>query len=159
MNKQHRSIKFTFKTKQNNFFSFVDINLTHQNNQLNTSVYRKPTSQSDVFTQYGSYIDQSYKKSLIFNLLSCFILFAWIRHYFIRKFKNQDKLKKKKTHLSIWYYITINKNFLKQTLLSKTSIFNSPKKEATNNSTFSWYHIIKFKVKTANFYSKFITTM
>ena len=69
MNKQHRCIKFTSETEKNNTFSFLDINITRQNNQLKKSVYRKPTF-SGVFTHYESYIDQSYKKSLIFTLLS-----------------------------------------------------------------------------------------
>ena len=69
MNKQHRFIKFTSETEQNNTFSFVDINITRQNNQLKTSVYKKPTFSGD-FTHYESYIDQSYKKSLIFTLLT-----------------------------------------------------------------------------------------
>ena len=43
MNKQHRCIKFTSETEQNNTFSFLHINITRQNNQLKTSVYRKPT--------------------------------------------------------------------------------------------------------------------
>ena len=70
MNKQHRCIKFTSETEQNNTFSFLDINITRQNNQLKTSVYRKPTF-SGVFTHYKSYIDQSYKKPLMFILSSC----------------------------------------------------------------------------------------
>ena len=69
MNKQHRFIKFTSETEQNNTFSFVDINITRQNNQLKTSVYKKSTFSGD-FTHYESYIDQSYKKSLIFTLLT-----------------------------------------------------------------------------------------
>ena len=32
MNKQHRYIKFTSETVQNNTFSFLDINITRQNN-------------------------------------------------------------------------------------------------------------------------------
>ena len=32
MNKQHRCIKFTSETEQNNTFSFLDINITRQNN-------------------------------------------------------------------------------------------------------------------------------
>ena len=69
MYKQHRCMKFTSETQKNNIFSFLDINIAHQNNRLKTSVYRKPTF-SGVFTHYDSYIDQSYKKSLNFTLLS-----------------------------------------------------------------------------------------
>ena len=111
MNKQHKCIKFTSESEQNNTLSFLDINITvlgkkpppgskrnpipnltltlpltphggffqggffpdtnitRQNNQLKTYVYRKPTF-SGVFRHYDSYIDQSYKKTLIFTLLS-----------------------------------------------------------------------------------------
>ena len=56
MNKQHRCIKFTSETEQNNTFAFLDINITRQNNQLKTSFYRKSTF-SGIFTHYESYID------------------------------------------------------------------------------------------------------
>ena len=60
---------FFFHLKNiSNIFPFLDINITRQYNQLETSVYRKPTF-SGVYTHYESYIDQSYKKSLIFTLL------------------------------------------------------------------------------------------
>ena len=85
MNKQHRCIKFTSKTEQNNTFSLLDINITRQNNQLKTSVYRKPTF-SGVFTHYESYIDQSYKKSLIFII--AVILFDRTTHCSIWKLKS-----------------------------------------------------------------------
>ena len=68
MNKQHIFIKFTSETEQNNTFFFLDINITSQNNQLKISVYSKPTF-SGVFTCYESYVDQSYKKSLISTFL------------------------------------------------------------------------------------------
>ena len=61
INKQHRCIKCTTETEKNNTVSFLDINITCQNNQLWTSVYRKPIF-TGVFTHYESYIDQSYKK-------------------------------------------------------------------------------------------------
>ena len=69
MNKQHRCIKFPSETEQNNTLSFLDINITNQNNQLKVSVHRKPNF-SGVFTHYEYYINQSYKKSLIFTFLS-----------------------------------------------------------------------------------------
>ena len=87
MNKQHKCIKFTSETEKNNTFSFLDINITRQNNQLKTSVYRKPNF-SGVFTHYESYIDLSYRKSLIFTFCLAIILFARITHYSIWELKN-----------------------------------------------------------------------
>ena len=42
--------------EQNNTFCFFDINITRQNNQLKTSVNRKPTFGGD-FTHYESSVD------------------------------------------------------------------------------------------------------
>ena len=94
MNKQHRCIKFTSETEQNNTFSFLDINITRQNNQLKTSVYRKPTF-SGVFTHYESYVDQPYKKSLIFTLLfRCYSLFSDYTLFHLEVEKLREILKK-----------------------------------------------------------------
>ena len=94
MNKQHRCIKFPSKTEQNNTLSFLDINTTSQNNQLKTSVYRKPTF-SGVFTHYESYIDQSYKKSLIFTLLSrCYSICSDYTLFYLEVKKLRKILKK-----------------------------------------------------------------
>ena len=94
MNKQHRCIKFTSETEQNNTFSFLNINITRQNNQLKTSVYRKPTF-SGVFTHYESYIDQSYKKSLIFTLLfRCYSLCSDYTLFHLEVEKLREILKK-----------------------------------------------------------------
>ena len=72
INKQHKCLKFTSEAKKANSFSFLDIKITRHNQQFKTSVYRKPTF-SGVFTHYESYVDQTYKKSLIDTLLfRCF---------------------------------------------------------------------------------------
>ena len=72
MNKQHKCLKFTSEEENDNPFSFLDIKITCHNQQFKTSVYRKPTF-SDVFTHCESYLDQTYKKSLIDTLLfRCF---------------------------------------------------------------------------------------
>ena len=68
MNKQHKCLKFTSEAENDNSFSFLDIKITRHNQQFKTSVYRKPTF-SGVFMHYESYLDQTYKKSLIDTLL------------------------------------------------------------------------------------------
>ena len=72
MNKQHKCLKFTSEAENDNSFSFLDIKITRHNQQFKTSVYRKPIF-SGLFTHYESYMDQTYKKSLIDTLLfHCF---------------------------------------------------------------------------------------
>ena len=110
MNKQQKYIKFTSKTEQNNTFSFLDINTTHQNNKFKTSVYRKPIF-SDVFTHYESYIDKTCKESFIFTLLSrcyCIRLEYTVFHPF-GSWKTKRNFKKEQ--LPVRYYRSVNKNF------------------------------------------------
>ena len=72
MKKQHQCLKFTSEAKNDNSFSFLDIKITRHNQQFKTTVYREPTF-GGVFTHYESYVDQTYKKSLIDTLLfRCF---------------------------------------------------------------------------------------
>ena len=74
MNKQHKYLKFTSEAKNDNLFWFLDIKTTHHNQQLKTSIYKKPIF-SGVFTHCESYLDQSCKKSLIDILLfRCFLI-------------------------------------------------------------------------------------
>ena len=82
MHKQHKCIKFTSETEQINTFSFLDVDTTRQNNQLKTFAYKKSTL-GCVYTHYKSYIDQSYKKSLVFTLLLAVIHYDRITHYSI----------------------------------------------------------------------------
>ena len=68
LNRQHKNIKFTSETENENSISFLDIKITRDNNKFMTSVYRKPTF-SGVFTNFGSFIPKSYKYNLLFTLL------------------------------------------------------------------------------------------
>ena len=52
----------------NNSLSFLDIKIVRENNKFTTSVYRKPTF-TGVFTNFESFIPNSYKDALIFTLL------------------------------------------------------------------------------------------
>ena len=68
LNRQHKNIKFTSETENENSFSFLDIKITRDHNKFMTSVYGKPTF-SGVFTNFGSFIPKSYKYNLLFTLL------------------------------------------------------------------------------------------
>ena len=45
LNRQHKSIKFTSETENENCISFLDIKITKDKNKFMTSVYRKPTAE------------------------------------------------------------------------------------------------------------------
>ena len=67
MNWKH-NIKFTFETVDLNNFSFFDIKITQKNNRSVTSIFRKATF-SGVFTNYDSFIFDTYKIGLVHMLL------------------------------------------------------------------------------------------
>ena len=64
LNCQHKNIKFTSETENENSISFLDIKITRDNNKFMTSVYHKPTF-SRVFTNFGSFILKSYKYNFL----------------------------------------------------------------------------------------------
>ena len=68
LNRQHKNIKFTSETENENSILFLGIKITRDNNKFMTSVYHKRTF-SVVFTNFGSFIPKSYKYNLLFTLL------------------------------------------------------------------------------------------
>ena len=68
MNSKHRNIKFTFETEDSNNFSFLDIKITGENKRFVTSIFCKFTF-SRVFTNYNSFISDTYKIGLVHSLM------------------------------------------------------------------------------------------
>ena len=67
MNTRHKNLKFTFDFEQNNNLYFVDVKIAHGNKGFSTSVFQ--ATFSGVFTNFDSFILESYKTGLIFTLL------------------------------------------------------------------------------------------
>ena len=82
MNSKHRNIKFTFETEHSNNFSFLDDKITQQNKQFLTSIFRKATF-SGVFTNYDSFISDTYKIGLVHLFCSGFSKFVLVWKIFI----------------------------------------------------------------------------
>lgn len=68
MNQQHPNMNFTSETESEDSLAFLDVFVTRSNNRFITSVYRKPTF-SGVYTNYASYLPESYKSGLVYTLL------------------------------------------------------------------------------------------
>ena len=68
MNSKHKNIKLTFETEDSNNFSFLDVKITSKNKRFVTSIFRKATF-SGVFTNYDSFIFNTYKIGLVHTLL------------------------------------------------------------------------------------------
>ena len=68
LSKQHKNIKFISEIEKNALLSFLDIKISRENNKIETSVYRKSTF-GGVFTNFGSFIPDIYKRGLNKTLL------------------------------------------------------------------------------------------
>ena len=127
MNKQHKCLKFTSEAENDNSFSFLDIKITRHNQQFKTSVYRKPTF-SGVFTHYESYVDQTYKKSLIDTLLfRCFSICSDYTSFHL-EVENLREILKKNSYPSGIIEQSI-RSFLNKLHVPKKVIPTVPKKE------------------------------
>ena len=127
MNKQHKCLKFTSEAENDNSFSFLDIKITRHNQQFKTSVYRKPTF-SGVFTHYESYVDQTYKKSLIDTLLfRCFSICSDYTSFHL-EVENLREILKKNRYPSRIIEQSI-RSFLNKLHVPKKVIPTVPKKE------------------------------
>ena len=68
LNQQHPNISFTSDVEKEGVMSFRDYNISRENNNFVTSVYRKPTF-TGVYSHFESLIPASYKIGLILTLL------------------------------------------------------------------------------------------
>ena len=66
MKNKHPNIKFTSEFEKNDYFSFLDVKITH-NNQLVTSIFRKATFRG-VYTNFKIFLPVAYKFGLVYTL-------------------------------------------------------------------------------------------
>ena len=71
MTSKHKNIKFTFENEDSNYFSLLDVKITHKNKRFFTSIFRKATF-SGVFTIYDSFTFDTHKIGLVHILLFLF---------------------------------------------------------------------------------------
>ena len=74
INSRHKNMSFTYEEENDNKLPFLDvlvrrdINVSSQLKQFTTNIYRKPTF-SGLYTNFHSFIPESYKKGLLLTLL------------------------------------------------------------------------------------------
>ena len=68
INKWHNNLKFTREYESNNSLPFLDVLVTRENNQLTTSLYRKPTH-TGLYLLWESCQNRQYKLGLIKTLV------------------------------------------------------------------------------------------
>ena len=88
LSSKHPNIKFSIEKDQDGCLPFLDINLFCDNQKFATNVYRKKTF-SGLYTNFKSFIPETYKIGLIKSLFRCFSLCS----DFIKFHHEIDKLK------------------------------------------------------------------
>ena len=88
LSSKHPNIKFSIEKEQDGCLPFLDINILHKNEKFATNVYRKKTF-SRVYTNFKSFIPETYKTGLIKSLLfRCFSLYPDFIKFDNFKFKS-----------------------------------------------------------------------
>jgi len=128
-NKCHPNMKFSFEQEKNGKLSFLDVEVSREENKFVTSVYRKPTF-SGVYTHFESFLPSTYKFGMIYTLVfRCFrICSDWT------KFHNELKLLKEiflKNGYPTSFIDKCFKTFLDQLYISKPLISTVEKKTLT----------------------------
>ena len=68
LSSQHPNIKFTFEEEINNVLPFLDVNVYRDADKFSSTVHRKATF-SGVYTNYSSFMPDTYKRGLVSTLL------------------------------------------------------------------------------------------
>ena len=90
LSSKHPNIKFSIEKEEDGCLPFLDVNIFRENDKFATNVYRKKTF-SGVYTNFKSFIPETYKIGLIKSLLfRCFGLCS----DFIKFHNEIDKLKR-----------------------------------------------------------------
>ena len=68
LSSKHRNINFTYEEENNNLLPFLDVNVYRDAGKFSSTVHRKATF-SGVYTNYSSFIPDTYKSGLVSTLL------------------------------------------------------------------------------------------
>ena len=68
LSSKHPNINFSIEREKDSCLPFLDVNIFHENEKFATNVYRKKTF-SGVYTNFKSFIAETYKIGLIKSLL------------------------------------------------------------------------------------------
>ena len=94
LNKQHLNIKFTIEHENNNNLPFLDCNITRENGEFSTSVFRKK-SFSGVYSHFDSFLPSNYKENLLLALIHrCFTICSSFTNFHLEIVKLKDIMKR-----------------------------------------------------------------
>ena len=68
----HPNVSFSFEEEQNGKISFLDVEISRENDKFVTTVYRKPTF-SSVYTHFESFLTSTQKFGMFYTLVHRFM--------------------------------------------------------------------------------------
>ena len=151
INSRHESMKFTYEIESENRLSFLDVLVT-RDKTFCTSLYRKPTF-SGLYSNFNSFMPDSYKKGLIFTLLhrAFVICCSWENfHTEVCFLKNTFR----KNLFPEFFIDSCIKIFLDKIFIVKSVITTVPKKELVICLPFLGKQSLEIRTKLSKFVSK-----
>ena len=126
INTRHKNMHFTHEIEKNNCLAFLDVLVTREETFC-TSLYRKPTF-SGLYSNFESFMPDSYKKGLIFTLLHrAFVLCCnW------KKFQTEVEFLKdifRKNAFPVSFMERCLGIFLNKIFVAKKAVLTVPKKD------------------------------
>ena len=145
MKTRHKNSKFTFDFEQNNSFSFLDVKITWGSSGFSTSVFRKAMF-SGVFTNFDSFIFESYKTGLIILtlLFGCFTICSDMQSFPLEVEQLQQIFKCNNYPVALIDQCV--KTFLNNIYVPKRILITVTKKRCFNSSSFFRPVFFEFKI-------------
>ena len=150
INSRHENMTFTFEIEKNNSLAFLDVLVTREGTFC-TSLYRKPTF-SGLYSNFESFMPDSYKKGLIFTLLHrAFVLCcSWNKFHmeveFLKDIFRKNLFPEHFTDRCI-------KSFLDKIFILKDVVTTVPKKELRICLPFLGKQSLELRTKLCKFVS------
>ena len=156
INSRHKSMSFTYEVEAEGKLPFLDVLVTRIEGNFCTSLYRKPTF-SGLYSHYGSYMPDSYKKGLVYTLLHrAFVLCSsWDQFHEEVVYLKDIFLK---NCFPSYFVDKCIKIFLDKIFVAKTAYFTVPQKELSICIPFLGKQSLELKGKLNKFASKYFPT-
>ena len=156
INSRHKCMTFTYEVEGDGKLPFLDVLVTRIEGMFSTSLYRKPTF-SGLYSHYGSYMPDTYKKGLMYTLLHrAFVLCSsWDKFHEEVVFLKEVFMKNSYPSYFVDKCIKI---FMDKIFVAKTAYFTVPRKELSVCLPFLGKQSLELKNKLSRFASKYFPT-
>ena len=144
LNTCHPNMSFSFEQEINDKLSFLDVEVSRQQDKFVTSFYRKPTF-SGVYTHSDSFLPEVYKAGMIYTLKFVLICFKIVINKLVIKRPQVTTVEKKTLILSLPYLGDISLQTRTKLRKSFKSILNCCKLQIVFKSQRKLANVFRFK--------------